>query len=159
MPRQMRSPSQLRLAGQIERQVSEEVCKLAQKGAIRPVQAVIPFTVEASRADREASIRRSVQAGSEGSDPTGSGSARPVPQLYICSPQEGWVTEASGEPQASQHFCAEATLQDGRDTDSQGPAEKGRFYGVNRPEGCLPVSPSDRDPSEVLEISMAREAL
>ena len=110
---------------------------------------------DCSTAHRGGGGKVDTERGSTGSECN----AQPVYQQYICSPEEGWLTETSGESQAAQYLCEENPFQDGRSSHDQGVAEEGRLDGLHRPQRRLPISSSDTNSSQISAIQLERSDL
>ena len=124
-----------------------------------PISREDPQGTEYASADGRPGGAGGAQAGAEGCHPQSPANSGAVCELHIRSAEEGWIPEASGEPQAVEPVRSEAALQDGGDSAGQGPLEEGGLYGVHRPEGRLPVGADPRRAQEVPSFSVEVPAL
>ena len=99
------------------------------------------------------------EAGDQGCSREGYPLCESIPQPDISGSQEGWLGEVGDQPETSESVYPPTTFQDGEFNNDQRPAERRGLDGLNRPEGCLPLSDDMGRPPEVLEIHMAGQSV
>jgi len=79
------------------------------------------------------------ESGVGGTAETASQGSKSAPAQAITSagPQEGWLIQTSGEPEATQSVLDNCPLQDGEPGNNGGPTEGRRLDGLHRLEGLL----------------------
>ena len=83
----------------------------------------------------------------------------PISQLHISGAQERWLIQTSNQPEATESVYGEPALQDGEPGNDERPAEEQRLDGLNRFEGCIPVSSSMGGPPEISSLPMAGQSV
>ena len=68
--------------------------------------------------------------------------------------QEGRCLQTSGEPETTEQVCHKEAVQDGECSHAQRPAQGRGLDDINRPQGCVPLSPDPRDTQKAPPFSV-----
>ena len=85
--------------------------------------------------------------------------SKSIPQPDFSGSQERWIGEVGDQPETPEPVHSPNPFQDGESGNDQRPAERGRLDGLNRLEGCLPISHNMGGSQKVPEISMERQSM
>ena len=105
--------------------------------------------------ESSSNLRGSAEIAGQGGTKDSLPLSRSVPQQDLRGSKEGWLPQASNQPETAEPVHAEHPFQNGEPGHDEGPTEEKQLVGFNRSQRCLPLSYSVGRPPKIPPLYMA----